>query len=81
MAPLYLISAINGSAQLYASAALTPREKPPVPSVQEAWWTPHSVWTLWRGEKCLPLLGIKPRLLCRQAHSLVTIPTELARYA
>jgi hypothetical protein len=31
------------------------------------------------GEKLLPVLGIEPRILGRQASSLSTIPTELSR--
>jgi hypothetical protein len=41
----YLTSALDGSGQRHAPAALYPREGPPVPIVQEAGWAPEPVWT------------------------------------
>jgi hypothetical protein len=45
------------SGQLQVPAALLPGKQPPVPSQQEAGWALKSVWTLWRREKSLGLVG------------------------
>jgi hypothetical protein len=39
------------SGQFHAPTALPPREKPLVPTAQEAGWAPEPVWTRWWREK------------------------------
>jgi hypothetical protein len=47
------------SSQIHGSAALLPWKQPPVPTGQEAGWTPEPVWSLW--SRAEPLAHIENR--------------------
>ena len=49
--------------QFHSLAAFPPAHEPSVPTEWEAGWAPEPVWTLWRTENFLLLLGIEPRIL------------------
>jgi hypothetical protein len=55
IAPPVLVSALDGSGQLHAPAALASAKEPLVSIEYEARWAPESVWTLWGREKSLSL--------------------------
>jgi hypothetical protein len=48
------------SGELHTPAALPPTKECQVPIVQEAWWAPEVVWTLWRKEKSCPCQESNP---------------------
>jgi hypothetical protein len=48
------------SGQLHTPASLPLRKELLIPIGEEAGWTTEPVWTLWRIEKSLALLGIEP---------------------
>jgi hypothetical protein len=52
------------------------QESTPVPTEEEAGWTPELVWIFWRGEKSLATARI--RTLDHLPHSLATIPITLS---
>jgi hypothetical protein len=62
------------SGQLHAPAALHLGRELPFPVVEETWWAPEPVWTLWSREKFLP--AIEPR---SSSPYPVALPTELSR--
>jgi hypothetical protein len=79
IAPLFLTSALDGDGGECSASYLCGFTPPRVTIIQEAGWAPEPVWTLWRRDKSLTLLGIKPRSLCCPVSSLVTMLTELSR--
>jgi hypothetical protein len=57
----FTTSALDGvSGQHHAPAALYPRERTPVPIVQEAGWASEPVWTQRLEEKSFVCAGIEP---------------------
>jgi hypothetical protein len=51
------------SGQLHVPATLPSGKDPPPPIGEEVGWTPESVWTTWRRENFVILLGLELRLL------------------
>jgi len=55
----YIHHWLDVSGQLQASAALLPEKPPPEPTEQECDCVSVTVWTSWRKEESLALLGIE----------------------
>jgi len=51
------------SCQPHALATLLPGTQPPVLIEQEVRWDPDPIWTFWRRENLLHLLGFKPWII------------------
>jgi hypothetical protein len=56
-----VVAQVSLSGQLHVPAALSPVNETPVLIWEEAGWDPEQVWTFWRTERSVSLLGIKPR--------------------
>ena len=64
----YSTSKIDEGQSASSTGSFTPGEKKPVPSKEEAGWTPEPVWTLW-GRDISPLTGIELRFHGRSSRS------------
>jgi hypothetical protein len=65
------------SGQIQTPAPQSPGRKLLVSIAEEAEWAAAPVWTLWRREKSLIMLGIKPQFPCHPSFNLAIILMEL----
>jgi hypothetical protein len=57
---IFLTSAlVGGEWSVSRPAALSPGKEPEVPIIQEGWWTPEPIWTIWRRQNSWPYQDTK----------------------